>query len=358
MLFGHTQIDGRGRPTEDRIAIRKLTPTIDLFAVFDGHAGSAVVKLTTDYLPKRIQAAIEAAGTATAASLTPPEALSAILRTAFLEHDKDLARSPATRNSGSTATVALVTPTHIIFAYAGDSPAFVFNPFTGLILAEIGKHEPTLASESARITAAGGTVEIDEYGTPRVNGELMVSRAFGDFSLKFPNFNQPPFEADWTAFKVTAAPDIVVLPRPQIGVLAIMSDGLVETATSALKPLAQVSRELQLSLKESGFNLTKAAQLGVQRHVAASVGSAPPSTYDGDDLSLVLVDVGLKEAKRLQQAAGGEGNTMSPTAAATILAAAAAAAAARPKTRAVRQRVGPRKNRTAKRSRLMRIFTL
>lgn len=348
MLFGHAQIDGRGRPTEDRIAIRKLTDTIDFFAVFDGHSGSAVARMTADLLPKRIQTSIEAL--VAAATAITPTALSEILRTAFIEHDKELARNISKlRDSGSTATVALVTPTHVIFAYAGDSPAFIFNPFTGLLIHELGKHEPTLVSEAARIQAAGGTVEIDEYGTPRVDGSLMVSRAFGDFSLKFSPAAPPPFNIDWTKMKVTAAPDVVIVERPQIGVMAIMSDGLVETSTHLLKPLNQVAREFQISLKTAGFNLTNASTAALQRHVAASVGSAGPGAYDGDDLSLILVDVGLKAARnQLGGAAVSQSNV------ASVLAA-AAAAAARPKTRKVKL---IRRNKTGKKGRLLKIFTL
>ena len=75
---------------------------------------------------------------------------------------------------------------------------------------------------------------MDAGDAPRVDGCLMVSRAFGDFSMKFANGNRPT-EAEWSAdwsngFRVVADPDIVVVPRPAGGaLLAIYSDGLVET---------------------------------------------------------------------------------------------------------------------------------
>lgn len=40
-------------------------------------------------------------------------------------------------------------------------------------------HKPSLASEQRRITAAGGWVELN-----RVNGNLALSRALGDFVFK------------------------------------------------------------------------------------------------------------------------------------------------------------------------------
>ena len=349
MLFGHAQLDGRGRPTEDRIAIRKLTDSCDLFAVFDGHSGSAVARLTVELLPKRIQAALEAAGTT---PLENPAEMVALLKRCFIEHDKELAQNISRiRDSGSTASVGIVTPTHVYLAYAGDSPAFIMNPMTGLITAEAGKHEPTLASEAERIKAAGGTVEIDEYGTPRVDGALMVSRAFGDFSLKFDTAKPPPFETtDWSRMKVTAAADVNVWPRPPVGVLAIMSDGLVETNTSTLKPLAAVARDIQLALKQNSFNLSAATGALLKRHVANSIGTRA-GEYDGDDLSMILVDVGISP----QQTAGGAPAAATAASQQQALAQAAAAAAGKPKTRKAKH---GRRNKTGKKMRLVKIFTV
>ena len=349
MLYGTAQVNGRGRDppsTEDRYLIRKLleVPGVgccNLFAVFDGHSGSGVVKLTLDLFPKRLQAALEAAGPGV---LRTPAQIEQILRQVFIEHDKELAANMSrARDSGSTASVAVVTPTHIIMAYLGDSPAFLVHPITGLITAEIGKHEPTLATETARIQAAGGTVEIDEYGTPRVDGSLMVSRAFGDFSLKWEEGAPPPFETmNWAKMKVTAYPDTVVWPRPELGVLAIMSDGLVETPTGGNKPTAQVARDIHKALQERSYNLPFTAETALRKHVATSVGSSR-GKYDGDDLTLVLVDVGLREthAGNVQQDGG------------AALAAALAAAAARPKSKKARH---GRRNRTGKRGRMVKIY--
>lgn len=315
----------------------------DLFAVFDGHSGSGVVRYTVEALPRRIQVELERRGQAI---LQTPHELVALLTRCFLEHDKDLARNALkVRDSGSTATVALVTPSHVILAYCGDSPAILINPFSGMIQHEAGKHEPTLLKEAERIRAAGGTVEIDEYGTPRVDGSLMVSRAFGDFSLKFPDLAAPPFEADWARFKVTAEPDVVIWPRPLLGVLAIMSDGFVETNTNALKPLAQVGKDIQVALKDSAFNLNAATALLATRHMEAAARSSP-GPYDGDDLSMILVDVGLQESNETTKNLVGGGGS-------AAVALAAASSATRPKTRKAR---AGRRNRTGKKSRLAKIF--
>lgn len=60
-------------------------------------------------------------------------------------------------------------------------------------------HKPTLETEKARITAAGGFVD---FG--RVNGNLALSRAIGDFEFK-KSADLPPESQIVTAF-----PDIEV----------------------------------------------------------------------------------------------------------------------------------------------------
>ena len=287
MLYGTAQVDGRGRPSEDRIAVRDLSGGARLFAVFDGHSGTGVVNELVNGFITKLQTAYS--------TLTSPAQIPDMFMSQFITEDKFLAQN-VRKDSGSTATVAIVTDTHIYMAYAGDSPAILFDPTTGTMLKEMGKHEPTLEAENNRIVAAGGTVEIDEQGTPRVDGSLMVSRAFGDFSLKFTG--APPMDADWTKFKVTAAPDVEIWERPAQGVLALYSDGMVETRHGSLKANAQVAVELKDALTLKGFNLVGAAKASIEAHIAedlsisANLVSTSIRRYTGDDLSVILVAVG------------------------------------------------------------------
>lgn len=343
MLYGTAQFNGRGRQppsTEDRMCFKNLMEQCDLFAVFDGHSGSGVARYTVEVLPRKIQEALKASPDA----LTNIDKLQSILKKVFVEHDKELARNISRLgDSGSTATVALITATHVIVAYIGDSPCFIMNPGTGLILpgGEMGKHEPTLAVEASRIKRAGGSIELDEMGVARVDG-LMVSRAFGDFSIKFPDMNNPPYGADWTQMKVTAHPDILVMERPETGVLAIMSDGLVETDTNILKPLPRVSVDVFNALKATAYDLPACAKAVVNAHVRASSGSNPKD-YDGDDLSLVLVDVGKMSASQV----GGSSST-------TIIQSALNSINNRIKSRKSK---GKRRSKTNKTNRLIKMFT-
>lgn len=80
-------------------------------------------------------------------------------------------------HSGSTAITVLLTPTHIICGNCGDSRAIAIVDGAAVALSE--DHKPYTPSEQARIEAAGGTVSMR-----RVNGDLAVSRALGDYVYK------------------------------------------------------------------------------------------------------------------------------------------------------------------------------
>jgi len=334
MLYGIAQFNGRGRSppsTEDRISVENLMDGCDLFAVYDGHSGPEVAKLCKSLLYKHIQAALISLGPDV---FNRPDDIVALLKRVFIQHNKYLASVIDTLNdSGSTATVGLVTPTKIYMAYLGDSPCFLMHPRTGRIIETMGKHEPSLAVETARIQAAGGFVEVDEHGIPRVDGMLAVARAFGDFSLNWKG-SAPPAGADWTKMKVPAHPDVAVWARPATGLLAIMSDGLVESDTSALKSLDEVAHDILRGLEGSKFNLKGAADAVIKKHVMVGGGS---KRYDGDDLSLILVDVSTGALPQ----EGGE---------------AAAPQITAPKS-TTRKAKGRRKAKTEKRDRLIKIFS-
>eukprot|EP00658_Telonema_sp_P-2_P016448 TRINITY_DN16388_c0_g1_i2.p1 TRINITY_DN16388_c0_g1~~TRINITY_DN16388_c0_g1_i2.p1 ORF type:complete len:290 (-),score=63.03 TRINITY_DN16388_c0_g1_i2:376-1245(-) len=150
---------------------------VSLFGVFDGHGGSFAAQYTENKLPDKIVSTPMWTDTAD----MPPETLAAALRRAALDVDTDLRGMPAVHSgedrSGTTAVFGLVTPGHIIIANIGDSRS---------VLATGGKtvpmsfdHKPTNAGEQKRIEDAGGSVTLG-----RVNGDLAVSRALGDFSYK------------------------------------------------------------------------------------------------------------------------------------------------------------------------------
>lgn len=159
------------------------------FAVYDGHGGGTVAKFAGQNVHKRLvtEEAYRAKDYETA------------LKKAFLGTDEDLLANPAHARdpSGCTAVAALVTKDKIYVANAGDSRSVL--SFKGEALPLSFDHKPTNESEKARITGAGGYVE---YG--RVNGNLALSRAIGDFEFK-KNYSLSPENQ-----VITANPDVIV----------------------------------------------------------------------------------------------------------------------------------------------------
>jgi serine/threonine protein phosphatase PrpC len=82
-----------------------------------------------------------------------------------------------TDRSGCTSVTALVSDSHIIVSNSGDSRSVLGtnNSFRPMSF----DHKPYNQKEQERIVAAGSSVSMR-----RVNGDLAVSRAFGDFCYK------------------------------------------------------------------------------------------------------------------------------------------------------------------------------
>ncbi|KAI0072866.1 PP2C-domain-containing protein [Panus rudis PR-1116 ss-1] len=159
------------------------------FAVYDGHGGGATAKYAGQHVHKRL------------VSEDPYKKgeYNEALKQAFLGIDQDMREDPAfTRDtSGCTAVAALVTDDDRIFvANAGDSRSVISVKGEAKQLSY--DHKPAKESERSRIIAAGGYVE---FG--RVNGNLALARALGDFEYK-KNKSIPP-----EAQIITSNPDII-----------------------------------------------------------------------------------------------------------------------------------------------------
>ena len=112
--------------------------------------------------------------------------------------------------SGSTAIAVMVTATHVICANCGDSRSVLVRGGgagaaaggDGVVEEMSYDHKPNNPGEMRRIQAAGGTVTMR-----RVNGDLAVSRALGDFVYK--HRDDLPAEQQ----QVSAEPDVKIVPR-------------------------------------------------------------------------------------------------------------------------------------------------
>ncbi|KAF9646036.1 PP2C-domain-containing protein [Thelephora ganbajun] len=140
------------------------------FAVYDGHGGASVAKYAGKNAFKRLAAE---------ESYMEGSYHEGLKRT-FLGIDDDILKNPdfVRDPSGCTAVAALITEDDRIFvANAGDSRCVLGTKGESKPLSF--DHKPNNEVEMARIFRAGGYVE---YG--RVNGNLALARALGDFDYK------------------------------------------------------------------------------------------------------------------------------------------------------------------------------
>eukprot|EP00612_Vaucheria_litorea_P000704 CAMPEP_0171452898 /NCGR_PEP_ID=MMETSP0945-20130129/823_1 /TAXON_ID=109269 /ORGANISM="Vaucheria litorea, Strain CCMP2940" /LENGTH=240 /DNA_ID=CAMNT_0011977659 /DNA_START=1148 /DNA_END=1870 /DNA_ORIENTATION=+ len=96
---------------------------------------------------------------------------------AFWEADLQFLTQSNKRNSGSTATTALIIGNRLYLSNVGDSRALIVE--RNKIITSTIDHKPTREDEKLRITKAGGYIH-----KKRVMGCLAVSRAFGDYEFK------------------------------------------------------------------------------------------------------------------------------------------------------------------------------
>ncbi|OMJ15486.1 putative protein phosphatase 2C [Smittium culicis] len=143
---------------------------IAFFAVFDGHGGSNAAIFAGKFLHKHIFDSEHFA----------KGEYELAIRDGFMSADSEL-RKISTKSgdpSGCTSVAVLITPEGQIYCgNAGDSRSIL--SCSGEAVELSFDHKPSNAEEYKRIVAGGGFVE---FG--RVNGNLALSRALGDFDFK------------------------------------------------------------------------------------------------------------------------------------------------------------------------------
>lgn len=91
--------------------------------------------------------------------------------------DDKVSKEDYAMDTGSTTCVILITQDKIYCANSGDSRGVLCNNKKAIALSE--DHKPDNELEKNRIDKAGHMVEDN-----RVDGNLALSRAFGDFQYK------------------------------------------------------------------------------------------------------------------------------------------------------------------------------
>jgi protein phosphatase 2C family protein 2/3 len=144
-------------------------PDAAFFAVYDGHGGSKISEYAGKHLHKFITNREE---------YKDGDAEKG-MKQAFLEIDRVMLEDETLKNeqSGSTAVAIIIKNGHLYCANVGDSRAVA--SIGGRAEPLSNDHKPNNKEEYDRIVAAGGWVDFN-----RVNGNLALSRALGDFIFK------------------------------------------------------------------------------------------------------------------------------------------------------------------------------
>ncbi|EKD14436.1 protein phosphatase 2C [Drepanopeziza brunnea f. sp. 'multigermtubi' MB_m1] len=185
---------------------------LSFFGVYDGHGGDKVALFAGENIHPIIakQDAFKKGD------------LEQALKDGFLATDRAILSDPRYEEevSGCTASVAIVSATQIFVGNAGDSRSVL--GVKGRAKPLSFDHKPQNEGEKARITAAGGFVD---FG--RVNGNLALSRAIGDFEFKKSAELAPEQQI------VTAYPDVTVHNiSPDDEFLVVACDGIWDCQSS------------------------------------------------------------------------------------------------------------------------------
>ena len=198
--WGATSMQGWRKSQEDaHIARTDLPDGNCVFGVFDGHGGKEVsiwvkekfvdelVKLD-EYKNRQYGDALRKCFRRMDEMMLQPEGAARLQQIAdqhggnadpFAGGMRDASGNVA-QFTGCTATVIIISQTHIVCANAGDSRTVLARASGPQMCFPLSDdHKPDNGPEKARIEAAGGFVEDN-----RVDGSLNLSRSLGDFEYK------------------------------------------------------------------------------------------------------------------------------------------------------------------------------
>lgn len=245
--YGLSGMQGWRLEMEDaHVAVNELGgKDISMFSVFDGHAGKNAALHSAEHMPELVcgQDSFEDA-------ISSPDALGEALAEAYFDMDEDMLTVPkfqdGTDHSGTTALTVCVTPTHYVFANAGDSRAILVGGPNTSVVFSTKDHKPDNPEELDRIRKAGSTV-IEK----RVNGDLAVSRALGDFFYKRV-INKERHEQP-----VTAKPDVTLVPRTMETdqFLVLACDGVWDVVSN------EACCEFLLDKMKTGYGIGRCCEL-------------------------------------------------------------------------------------------------
>lgn len=187
-------------------------PGSAFFAVYDGHGGPKI----SDYAGKHLHKYITQRNEYKEGNIIDA------MKQAFLEMDEVMQNEETLKHeqAGTTAIAMVIRENRLFCANVGDSRAVA--SIKGVAEPLSSDHKPYLQEEFDRITAAGGWVDCN-----RVNGNLALSRALGDFIFKRNDKMKPEQQM------VTAYPDVQVRTiTPDWEFIVLACDGIWDVMTN------------------------------------------------------------------------------------------------------------------------------
>lgn len=271
---GFAEMNGWRNSMEDAHVIF-MQESWGFFGVFDGHGGSQC----SEFIAARMEEELKKSG--------PPEDESCMKELA-LRLDREFLELK--QPSGSTGTFACVQPSqldpgrryHLRVGNIGDSRVLLSRA-DGTLVEGSGTdgglttdHKPDHPSETQRIERTGGRVEM-VMGVARVNGDLAVSRSFGDAPYKETG---GPSQED---HPVSAAPEVCELTCDASDFLVLVCDGISEGEFPNREVVKLAAEELKRSA---------AAGEADPGAAAAAVCRKALETGSKDNLSCLVVLLG------------------------------------------------------------------
>lgn len=214
--FAACEMQGWRPAMEDAVVCEpKLNEGIALFAVFDGHGGAEVSALASQQLVERLNEGLPSS----------QEDMAESVRRTLLDIEEDLRWKNDHGQfdlTGSTASVALLTPTGLTVVNVGDSR--VLKCHRGECVPLTRDHKPESPRERRRIEAAGGSV-VNFGPCYRIDFGLNLSRTLADFKYKDPGL--PPEQQ-----KISPVGDVTMCKIEEGDEFIIVAcDGLFELMT-------------------------------------------------------------------------------------------------------------------------------
>jgi len=232
-------INGYRNSMEDA-HVMYLGPDRMVFGVFDGHSNDRCSAFIAHHIAARIQA-------------LPLPLSNEALERMCLELDEQFLEEHG--DGGTTGTFAIIEPGlhdyRVTVCNVGDSRTLIVRD--GRLLFVTDDHKPQNPSERERIERAGGVVRMN-----RVDGDLAVSRAFGDGFFK-KNRDDP------RAQKVIAVPDITRHTCSRGDLILIACDGVFEGNFSSEDVVAFASQQLPPAANDYAVLCARVVDQAVRR---------------------------------------------------------------------------------------------